>query len=74
MALFSKELGIDLGTMFTRVVSGNQVLIEEPTIAAIVVDEQKLVAWGQEAYDMFGRVPESMEVTRPMLNGVIADY
>ena len=74
MTLFSKELGIDLGTMFTRVVSGNQVLIEEPTIAAIVVDEQKLVAWGQEAYDMYGRVPESMEVSRPMLNGVIADY
>lgn len=74
MALFSRELGIDLGTMYTRVVSGNQVLIEEPTVVAIVVDEQKLVAWGQEAFDMFGRVPDSMEVTRPMLNGVIADY
>ena len=74
MALFSRELGIDLGTMYTRVVSGNQVLIEEPTVVAIVVDEQKLVAWGQEAFDMFGRVPDTMEVTRPMLNGVIADY
>lgn len=60
--------------MYTRVVSGNQLLIEEPTVVAIVVDEQKLVAWGQEAFDMFGRVPDSMEVTRPMLNGVIADY
>ena len=60
--------------MYTRVVSGNQVLIEEPTVVAIVVDEQKLVAWGQEAFDMFGRVPDTMEVTRPMLNGVIADY
>jgi len=49
-------------------------LIEEPTVVAIVVDEQKLVAWGQEAFDMFGRVPDTMEVTRPMLNGVIADY
>lgn len=74
MALFSRELGIDLGTMYTRVVSGNQVLVEEPTVVAIVVEEQKLVAWGQEAFDMFGRVPDSMEVTRPMLNGVIADY
>lgn len=74
MALFSRELGIDLGTMYTRVVSGNQVLIEEPTVVAIVIEEQKLVAWGQEAFDMFGRVPDSMEVTRPMLNGVIADY
>lgn len=74
MALFSREFGIDLGTMFTRVVEGQQILFEEPTIAAIVVDEQKMVAWGQEALDMFGKVPETIEVTRPLQNGVIADY
>jgi rod shape-determining protein MreB len=74
MALFSKELGIDLGTMYTRVVEGGQFVLEEPTVAAIVVQEEKLVAWGREAQDMFGRVPESLEVTRPLCNGVIADY
>jgi rod shape-determining protein MreB len=74
MALFSKELGIDLGTMFTRVAEGDQIVLEEPTVAAIVVEEQKMVAWGQEAQEMYGRVPESMEVTRPLQNGVIADY
>jgi rod shape-determining protein MreB len=74
MALFSKDLGIDLGTMFIRVSEGNQIVLEEPTVAAIVVEEQKMVAWGQEAQDMFGKVPESLEVTRPMVNGVIADY
>jgi rod shape-determining protein MreB len=74
MALFSKELGIDLGTMFIRVSEGNQIVFQEPTVAAIVVEEQKMVAWGQEAQDMFGKVPESLEVTRPMVNGVIADY
>ncbi|PWH18277.1 MAG: rod shape-determining protein [Anaerolineae bacterium] len=74
MALFSREFGIDLGTMFTRVVEGRQILFEEPTIAAIVVDEQKMVAWGQEALDMFGKVPETIEVTRPLQNGVVADY
>ena len=74
MAMFSREFGIDLGTMFTRVVEGKQLLFAEPTMAAIVVDEQKMVAWGQEALDMFGKVPESIEVTRPLLNGVIADY
>lgn len=74
MALFSKELGIDLGTMNIRVAEGNRIVLEEPTMAAIVIDEQKLVAWGREAQDMFGRVPETMEVTRPMQNGVIADY
>jgi len=74
MALFSKELGIDLGTMFIRVSEGGQIVLQEPTVAAIVVEEQKMVAWGQEAQDMFGKVPESLEVTRPMVNGVIADY
>ncbi len=74
MALFSRELGIDLGTMYTRVAVGNQIVLEEPTVAAIVVDEQKMVAWGKEAQDMYGRVPDTMEVTRPMQNGVIADY
>jgi rod shape-determining protein MreB len=74
MALFSRELGIDLGTTYTRVAEGDQVVLQEPTVAAIVVDEQKMVAWGQEAQDMLGKVPESLEVTRPLVNGVIADY
>jgi rod shape-determining protein MreB len=74
MALFSRELGIDLGTMWTRVAEGNQVVLQEPTVAAIVVEEQKMVAWGQEAQDMLGKVPETLEVTRPLVNGVIADY
>src|SRR5512139_2330017 len=74
MALFSRELGIDLGTLFLRVVEGNQLVLQEPTVAAIVVEEQKMVAWGQEAQDMLGKVPESLEVTRPLVNGVIADY
>jgi rod shape-determining protein MreB and related proteins len=74
MAIFSKELGIDLGTMYIRVAEGNRIVLEEPNMAAIVVDEQKMVAWGKEAQDMYGRVPESMEVTRPLQNGVIADY
>jgi rod shape-determining protein MreB len=74
MALFSRELGIDLGTMYIRVAEGNQIVLQEPTVAAIVVEEQKMVAWGQEAQDMLGKVPESLEVTRPLVNGVIADY
>ncbi len=74
MALFTKDLGIDLGTFFTRVSEGGQVVLQEPTVAVIVVQEQKMVAWGQEAQDMYGRVPESLEVTRPLQNGVIADY
>jgi len=49
-------------------------VLQEPTVAAIVVQEQKMVAWGQEAQDMYGRVPETLEVSRPLHNGVIADY
>ena len=74
MALLTKELGIDLGTLFIRVAEGNQIVLQEPTVAAIVVQEQKMVAWGQEAFDMLGKVPESLEVSRPLMNGVIADY
>ena len=74
MALFSKDLGIDLGTMFTRLADSTQVLLDEPTIVAIEVMDQKMVAVGQEARDMYGRVPESIEVARPLKNGVIADY
>ena len=74
MAMFSKDLGIDLGTMFTRLADSTKVLLEEPTIVAIEVHDQKMVAVGQEARDMQGRVPESIEVSRPLRNGVIADY
>jgi rod shape-determining protein MreB len=74
MALFSKDLGIDLGTIYIRVAEGGQIVLEEPTVAAIVVEEQKMVEWGKAAQNMYGRVPESIEVTRPLINGVIADY
>jgi len=74
MAMFSKDLGIDLGTMFTRVADASQLLLEEPTIVAIEVDQQKMVAIGHEARDMLGRVLETIEVVRPLKHGVIADY
>ena len=74
MPIFNQKLGIDLGTMFTRVSDGSRILLEQPTIAAIIVEEQKMVAWGDEAFNMYGRVPGSLEVNRPLRNGVIADY
>ncbi|MCL4561097.1 MAG: rod shape-determining protein [Chloroflexi bacterium] len=74
MPAFSRELGIDLGTMNTIVAEGKQILLQEPTVVAIVVEEQKMVEWGRAARDMYGRVPDSIEVTRPLHFGVIADY
>ena len=74
MPVFTRELGIDLGTMNTVIAEGNQIVYQEPTVVAIVVEEQKMVEWGQSAKDMYGRVPDSIEVIRPLKHGVIAEY
>ncbi|MCX6025738.1 MAG: rod shape-determining protein [Chloroflexi bacterium] len=74
MALLYRELGIDLGTVNTLIAEGGEVVLSEPTMAAIDVDEQKIVALGQEAKDMYGRVPEGIQVMYPLRDGVIADY
>jgi len=74
MAVFSRELGIDLGTLNTVIVEGNQVILMEPTVAAVLVNERKMVEWGQSARDMLGRVSDSIEVIRPLQHGVIAEY
>lgn len=73
MAL-SRELGIDLGTFNTQIAEGNKILIQEPTVVAIVVNEMKLVEYGTTALGMMGRVPEALEVVRPLRSGVIAEY
>ena len=70
----SRELGIDLGTFNTQIAEGNQILHQEPTVVAIVVNEMKLVEYGTTALGMMGRVPDSIEVIRPLRHGVIAEY
>jgi rod shape-determining protein MreB len=74
VASLSHELGIDLGTLNTRIVEGKDILLQEPTIVAILLDELKLVEIGKSALNMMGRVPENIEVIRPMRFGVIAEY
>lgn len=74
MPVFSRDLGIDLGTMNTVIAEGNQILLQEPTVVAIVVSEQKMVETGQNARDMLGRVSDSIEVVRPLQHGVIARF
>ena len=56
------------------VYEGGDIVLHEPCVVAIRVDEQKIVSIGQEAREMFGRSPESIEVMRPIQDGVIADY
>ena len=60
MSFLTRELGIDLGTANLVIVEGNQVLLNEPTVVAIVVYEQKMVEWGRAARDMFGRVSDTL--------------
>ena len=72
--MFSKQIGIDLGTVNVVVFHDDRIVLQEPSIVALTVDAEMIVAVGQEARDMFGRTPENIEVMRPLREGVIADY
>jgi len=74
MAVLTRELGVDLGTSNIVFAEGNQVLLQEPTMVAVLVDEDKMVEWGQAAKDMVGRVPGTIEIISPVQHGVIAEY
>src|SRR3990172_7855872 len=75
MSLLSRELGVHLSTMFLRIVEGGEMVLQQPTIVAVDIEEQKIVAVGEEALGMIGRVlEESIEVVRPLQNGVVAYY
>lgn len=74
MKLF-KKLGIDLGTSNSVVwEEGVGIVLNEPTIVAIGIDDRKILAVGEEAKKMLGKTPEYIEVIRPIEDGVIADY
>jgi len=74
MPSFSREMGIDLGSSFTVIAEGKQILLHEPSVVAVLLDEWKMIEWGQAAKDMTGRVPDSIEVINPIQHGVIAEY
>ena len=73
--MFEKKIGIDLGTYSILIyMRGRGIVLQEPSIVAISQNEDRIVAIGQEAQAMLGRVPEAIEISRPLRNGVIADY
>ncbi|MHB1319716.1 MAG: rod shape-determining protein, partial [Anaerolineae bacterium] len=73
--MFGKQIGIDLGTVNVIVyVRGKGVVLNEPSVVAISVGDNRILAVGNEARAMLGRTPETIEVARPMRSGVIADY
>ncbi len=75
MALFSKDIGIDLGTANTLVhVKGKGIILREPSVVAISKGDNKVLAVGEEAKEMIGRTPGNIVAIRPMKDGVIADF
>ncbi len=75
MNFSSKRIGIDLGTANSLVwLSGEGVVLNEPTVVAVTADDSRVVAVGNEAKEMLGRTPGNIVATRPMRDGVIADY
>ncbi|QQG43102.1 MAG: rod shape-determining protein [Candidatus Daviesbacteria bacterium] len=72
---FTKRIGIDLGTANSLVyVAGVGIALNEPTVVAISTDDHKVLAVGNEAKEMLGRTPGNIMASRPMREGVIADY
>lgn len=70
-----RQLGIDLGTANTLVfIPHKGIVINEPSVVAISVDENKVLAIGLEAKEMLGRTPEMIKTYKPLRDGVIADY
>ncbi len=70
-----KRIGIDLGTANTLVfIEGQGVVLNEPTVVAVGTDDRKVLAVGMEAKHMLGRTPADVVASRPMRDGVIADY
>lgn len=75
MTFFVRKLGIDLGTANTLVfVPSKGVVLNEPSVVAVSMPENRILAVGDEAKVMIGKTPDSIIAYRPMKDGVIADY
>ena len=72
---FSKLIGVDLGTVNVLIyVKGKGIVLQEPSVVAISLRDNRIVAVGDDAKEMMERTSENIEVMRPMRDGVIADY
>ena len=71
----AKKVAIDLGTANSLVlVEGRGIVVREPTVVAISLNDKKVVAIGNDAKEMLGKVPENIVAKRPLRQGVIASY
>lgn len=72
---FSKDLGIDLGTANTLVYTPDKgILINEPSIVAVNIRTEEILAVGEEAKKMLGKTPAHIQVIKPLVDGVISDF
>jgi len=75
LGLFSRDIGIDLGTANTLVhVRDRGIVISEPSVVAIETRTKRVLAIGAEAKRMLGRTPASITAVRPLRDGVISDF
>ncbi|MCY3998693.1 MAG: rod shape-determining protein [Flavobacteriaceae bacterium] len=74
MGFFKEEIAIDLGTANTLIIHKNQVVINSPSVVAINIKSNKLVAIGAQAVQWEGRTHDEIKVIRPLQDGVIADF
>lgn len=73
--MLSKKIGIDLGTANSLIyLQTKGIVLNEPSVVAVSVDDRRVVAVGNEAKEMLGRTPGNIIASRPMREGVIADY
>ncbi len=73
--MFSKDIGIDLGTANVLIyIKGQGIVLNEPSVVVIDEDTKKPIAVGTEAKEMLGRTPGQVRAIRPMKDGVIADF
>jgi rod shape-determining protein MreB and related proteins len=73
--MFSKDIGIDLGTANVLIhVKGRGVVLDEPSVVAIESDTKHVLAVGEDARKMVGRTPGNIVAIRPLKDGVIADF
>ncbi|WP_347548427.1 rod shape-determining protein [Pseudalkalibacillus hwajinpoensis] len=73
--MFSRDIGIDLGTANVLIyVKGRGIVLDEPSVVAINTETGRALAVGEEARQMVGRTPGNIVATRPLKDGVIADF
>lgn len=74
-SMFSKDIGIDLGTANTLVfMRGKGIVMREPSVVAVDMRTDEVLAVGKQAKEMLGRTPGSIVAVRPLKDGVIADF